>query len=188
MNAIFKLTLKSQIFIIKEHLEFALFGLIGYLIFVYFEKPFDIFGIALFFTAWYTIINLIPSLFLHYQYNKYNKGVKVVVDPISRTMTIDSDGSTQTFNFNQIKSIRLSLTSALYRGDKRGLCAWDLYHYAVVEIEAEKQFVITCLLINDLRTYIKELGLKAIKERVFFPLIYTGEDRIYMQRGELQNI
>jgi hypothetical protein len=170
MNTTYEITNKSQIFIVKELLIGAVYLILGYLILMHFYPEYPYAG-AIIFVGGYAIIDLIPCFIIHTQYYRFNKGTKLSINKVTRTITILDKGSTHSFSFDKIKSIKLELMSALYRGGKRGMSAWELYHYAVLETEDKHRFIITCLLVNDLRKFFDELGLKVTKEWTFFPLI-----------------
>jgi len=97
----------------------------------------------------------------------------VNINPSDRSMIIKEKGTDNCFDFDQINSIKLSLAPTLYRGGRRVWMAWELYNYAVIKIENDKQFIITCLIINDLRKFFKDkvIEMKIIEEKDYFPLI-----------------
>jgi hypothetical protein len=179
MNTTYEITFKSQLFILKELFYRAIVFLLGY--FILYQVDFVSLGskssTAYFFLIFYFTCELIPSSILHYQYYKYNKYTKVNLNTTENTLTIISLDSTKTFHFNQIKNVTLALVSSLYRGRKGGWSSWDLYHYAFLETENGEQFVITCLLMNDLRELFKVLESKTTKYWVFFPLIIMSNFR-----------
>ena len=61
----------------------------------------------------------------------------------------------------------------LYRGAKKGLVVWEGYTYAAIVTEGGERFIITRLLINDLMTFFKDLGLIVTKKKIYFPFIWT---------------
>lgn len=112
--------------------------------------------------------DVIPTAILHYQYYRWNSGWKLLVDKTVNTITIIQGETTTTFSFTDIEKIVVSMGYASYRGQKGGMNIFDLYHYAFLEINADTTFIITCLLVNDLSAFFKDLGLNFEKERRFY--------------------
>ncbi len=59
----------------------------------------------------------------------------------------------------------------LYHGAANALNVWGLYHYAILELDDGSRFVITCLLVNDLRKFFPDLGIEVIKRKKALPII-----------------
>ncbi len=59
----------------------------------------------------------------------------------------------------------------LYNGATKGWALWEVYNYAVIEIEDGERFVITLLMVNNLVSFFESLGLHVKKERMYFPWI-----------------
>jgi hypothetical protein len=169
MEAHFKITSRSQFFIVKELLILTFYAIIFIFIISYFISTNYNIVVPIYIS--FLIVKEIPCLFIHYQYRKYNKEMELFVNGHSRSISIIYQGVKHSFHFDQIKNIKLALMPTLYRGSDRGINAWELYHYAVLETKDGKQFVITCLLVNNLREYFEDLGLETIKVRKLFPWI-----------------
>ena len=123
------------------------------------------------FGSLFLIVEFIPSVIIHFQYLRYNGGTKLSIDTEQRVITIENHDSKVSFSYNQIKTIRLALMGDLHNGYQRGAASWISYHYAFVKTEDGRHFIITCLLINDLRKFFKDSGLKVTNDRVFFPTV-----------------
>jgi len=175
MDQTFKITLRSQWFIVRENLKFIIVGTVGCeLIITYYDptlKP--ILPIVL--VAGYTLISVIPCIIVHLQYLKYNNGMQVTIDKINRTITISTAEQEISIPFNRIRVVRIALMSSYY-GDKfnQGFTPWECYQYALIQLQDGKQFIITCLLINNLKNFFKDLGIEVTKDRVFFPTVRMG--------------
>ena len=170
MERTYKLTRRGQLLIVKEHFPYIILTCIIYFIFIHYYPGKDDLE-ALTAIACYLVLGAVPSFIFHYQYYLYSEGKKIIVNADEHRMTIEGERGMDTFLFGQIKSIKLVLTVPLYRGFRRGSFPWQVYHYAVLEIDGDVRFVITCLLIRDLRIFFKDLGLEVVKERRALPWI-----------------
>lgn len=170
MDVTYKVTWKTQMFIVKELWASAVVFVLGYFIMIQ-MYPGGANTFAKFFVGGFFIIQIIPSALIHFQYLKYNKDTILKVDIANRIVIIKERDATYSFPFDQISTIRLALMADLYNGGKRGLVASVLYHYAFVETLGGEKFIITCLLVNDLRKFFNGMGLEAKWERVFFPMV-----------------
>ena len=179
MDVKYKITFNSQSFIIKELAISAIVFLIGYLVLVKYYDPGEEIMSAIICLTVYVVLQLIPSLILHLQYLKYNKTTSFSINESERIMSITDTNMTSSYGFDQIKYIWLITTYPLYRGARRGIGAWQLYHYSVIEMKDGKQFVVSCLLVNNQEKFYDALKLQTYKRTLFYPLIYTKWDRSY---------
>jgi hypothetical protein len=166
----YAVTPRSQIFIVKELAITACIFVLGFFAIRYLYPGYDIYSAKIFIIC-YLVIQVMPCLILHPQYYYYNAEMILNIDTGNRTLSIKNGVSEYSYHFHQIKSIKIAMVMGLYRGGRIGFSAWDLYHYAVIETQDERQYVVTCLLINDLRKFFEELGLEIQKEWIIFPLI-----------------
>ena len=161
-------------FIIKELIISALILVIGYLLVEKYDHSMGSEKITqIIFVVGYIIIQLIPSSILHFQYFRKNRKKKFFVDENSHLFTLTDEKSTSLIRFDQIKSIHIISSIALYRGGERGISAWELYHYAVIVMEDGRRFVITCILVNNLKNFFGNFKLQVTKHWNFYPLINT---------------
>jgi len=168
MNATYKITLKSQLFIIRELFVFAWPCRVGYYVLDYLYPGDDTFLLE-WLAGGFFVIQILPSAIIHFQYLNYNKDTIVTVNSNERTITIEEKGVIHSFRFEKIKSLRLALMADLYNGHDGGFIACLKYHYAYIELQNGDEFIITCLVYNDLRKFFKDIGLEANKDLVFFP-------------------
>jgi hypothetical protein len=119
----------------------------------------------------FLVTQFIPCLFIHYQYLKYNRNTRLNIDADNRIMEVDCEGDKRSFRFDEIKSLRLALMADLYDGDQRGVSAHTVYHYAFLETQNGERFIITCLLVTDMRKLFKDIGINYTKDKVFWPMI-----------------
>lgn len=170
MNTTYKVNLKSQTYVFTQHLWALSFWLLGYFIARYTQPKDYPMGIGL--TICFTVVILIPSTIIHFQYLYHNIHVTFDFNRLDKVIKIYKNGKENKYRFDQIKSVHLRLTPSMYRKLKGVLFPWERYHYAVFEIEGGERIVITCLLINDLREFFKtNYELPSRWEKTLFPLI-----------------
>src|ERR1043166_8515241 len=167
---IYKVTPKSQSFIVKTHLWALFYLALIYLIAKYMQPENYLWEIGL--SIGFVVVDLIPSLSIHLQYLHYNAHLELEVNKLNRTMRIANKGKEHTFGFDEIHAIHLRLMPELYRKQKGVFFPWEWYHYAVIELENGEKFIITSLLINDMREFFKtNYELPSRWEKTYFPLI-----------------
>ena len=167
----YKITFKSQLFIVKELLGRATVLVIGLFLFVVIFLHGQEAGFIVKVSApFYLLFELLPCIIIHYQYFKSNKDTIVSVNTVDRTMSIDEKGTLNSFRFDQIKSLRLALMADLYNGRNGGFGAYLLYHYAYIELYNGDNFIITCLIYNDLRKFFENIKIEVVRDLVFFPI------------------
>ena len=170
-DLLFQINARSQVFIVKELATFAL-GYIGvYLFVVRIYSPDSQYIMTPLFIYAFLITEVIPSSIIHFQYLWLNKHVQLRLNAANRTLTVRVNDICESFHFDEVRRVEIYLVSALYRGRKAGWSVWDRYHYAIVEIDGGKQFVITCLLMNDLRQFFKDIQVSSTWKRVIFPVV-----------------
>ena len=169
----YQVTLQSQLFILKEIGIRSLVLVVGMIVVVHFRHGEYWADILFAFELSLIIIALdaIPCAVLHYQYYNHDKGVKLGIDGVTRTITLEGIHESHLLHFDEIESIRIVLAGELFDGAKRGWYALEQYHYAVIETKNNKRFIITCLLLNDLRNVFSRYGLTVNWERRGFPLL-----------------
>jgi hypothetical protein len=173
----YEVTWENHIYFLKELFGFGSYLLIGCLIFVYIHPngKYITGEIAI---ASYVVTQILPCLFIHYQYLKYNEATKVRVDTTNKMMTIEENRMKHIFHFSEIKSLHLAMMADLYDGGKRGISAHVMYHYAYLKINNGDQFIITCLLIHDLRKFFKDLDIEYTKDKIFWPMVRMNRYKI----------
>lgn len=117
------------------------------------------------------LLECIPSAILHLQYRKYNKGMRVALDQASSTLTIIDGPSTSVVRLGEAKKVEVIMNPFFLKGQNGGMDAWNVHHHAVITSKERKRFVITCLLVNDLRVFFHVLGIKVWKVKRIYPRI-----------------
>ncbi len=167
----YQINLQSQMFIIKDLvIRTLVYGVVCILVIRYFGPEDGPFVIS-FFVVGYALFDLIPCSVIHAQYFHLNKDAKLIVNRVGRMMTVSYKDSTHSFGFDRIKRVEVSLMTNLYNGATKGWALWEVYNYAVIEIEDGERFVITLLMVNNLVSFFESLGLHVKKERMYFPWI-----------------
>jgi len=176
---VYRVTLKSQMFIVNELLQraFVYFGGL-FLLQKLFPEIFthDIFwGLSMlsYWIIWYSFWELLPLTTVHFQYLKYNKHTELSIDKNKRIMIVKEGDDAFSFRFDQIKIIYLAMMGTIINGQKHGAITVNRYHYALIETQDGHRFFITCLLINNLMNFFKENGLDFVKEQIYWPRIRT---------------
>lgn len=174
------MTLQSQIFIVRELFIRSGIVVIGMFIILYY------YNYAYYqFAIWISLISilvmdLIPCSIFHIQYYNHDKDIRFRIDRNAKIIEINDNSSSHVLKFTGISSIRIVMRPGLFNGAKRGICAFDSYHYAVLNTKVNEKFIVTCLLINDMRNTFHSLGIKVNWERRIIPLISEktkSEDR-----------
>ena len=173
MNSTHSVTLRNQLFIVKELGFSAVLFILGYFGFTFFYPSHSVLAIEVL-SGYYFCLQILPCSLIHCQYLMYNRHTVLTVNPIERIMTIQQDRAVNSFSFDDIASVRLALNGFLYRGELRGLMASDRYHYAFLQTKEGEKFVITCLLENDLRHFFTDLGLEVTRDKVIFNFVLMG--------------
>jgi len=115
-------------------------------------------------------INAFPTLYLHWQYYRQNKGeaYRIFSDRILRYKA----GKKEEFLAKDILFITVHLSPALYKGSHFHFLGIEAYYYASVSLEGGEKLLLTCLLDPELDSTLKRLNGVVIrrKKRVFNPL------------------
>ena len=115
-------------------------------------------------------VNAFPTLYLHWQYYRQNKGeaYRIFSDRILRYKA----GKKEEFLAKDILFITVHLSPALYKGSHFHFLGIEAYYYACVSLEGGEKLLLTCLLDPELDTTLKRLNGVVIrrKKRVFNPL------------------
>lgn len=174
MEKKYKITGRSQVFILHELGLSISIGLIIYYIIVLVRPDAKLFMIP-FFVVGFIITQLVPVIFFHRRYYLCNRDTTLVVDSDTGTMRIEEGGDHKSFRFDQIRRVELVLNGDLFAGAKNALNVWGLYHYAALELDDGSRYIITCLLVNDLRKFFADLGIKVQKRKKALPWIKRDE-------------
>ncbi len=166
----YKISFRTQLFIVKEHLPFIMYGVIGTLVVMHFDPRLGII-MAKAGSVGYSIVAILPNILVHIQYLRINKDVILSVSMAARSMEITRLKETRPFSFDEILSVRLALMPDIYNGADRGLLPLAIYHYAYIELKDNEHFVITCLMVNNLGKFFEGLGIEVRKDCIHFPMV-----------------
>ena len=173
MDRSYQVTLTSQMFIVKELMRrlFLVYGVLFAIAetWLWHGKHLIVYGAAYF--ACFLIVEAIPSALFHLQYHRRDRGKVLCLDSAGRTMTVDQNGSSDTFKLSDLVKSGLILDPFLYRGRKRGQASWGIYHYGRLHTNDGKIYIITCLLVNDLRKFFGDLGVEVTKVKRVYPIV-----------------
>jgi hypothetical protein len=177
---VYKLTRKSQMFVIRALSQIAIWGFgVLFILQIIFPKIFmrDIsegFSALSYWIALYIVMEILPLTTVHFQYYKYNKDTELCIDKNKRIIIVKEKDNAHSFRFDQIKIIHLAMQDWLINGRESGFIVVNRYHYALIETLDGHRFFITCLLINNLMKFFDENGLHYEKELVLWPRIRLG--------------
>jgi hypothetical protein len=170
MEGIYKITTKSQMFIVKELIKSGIVFVVGCYLFLKFV-PCSITLAVVGFACGYLILDIIPVVIVHYKYYQTNKTTEVRIDKTENVLVIKEKAKVYTIRFCDIKYIGIAMTADMYQGRKGGLSSYCLYQYAFIETNNDQGFIITCLVVNELAEFFKELKLETTKEFSIFPIV-----------------
>lgn len=176
----YKVTRKSQMFIVNELSQRAIVFFGGLVVFhiLYPKISTDdfLFGFSMISSAiiWYCLWELLPLPFVHFQYLEYNKHTELSIDKNRRIMIVKEEDNVVSFRFDQIRIIHLAMMGTIINGRKHGFITVNRYHYALIETQDGHRFFITCLLINNLMNFFDENRLYYEKEQIYWPRIRLG--------------
>ena len=118
----------------------------------------------------WSLVHIIPTLYLHWQYYRQNKGEEYAV--LSDRIVRYKSGKKEEFMAKDILFITVYLSPALYRGSHFHFLGIEAYYYARVSFAGGEKLLLTCLLDPKLDSTLKTLNGVVIrrKKRVFNPL------------------
>ena len=171
-----RISLRTQLYFAKE-MAIRAVGVVGCMMafaWLFHQNYLFILEMALMGLA---VIELIPSAILHLEYYDCDKSKSLSVDKAAQTMTIIDEDLSHVLRFNDIDSIRVVMGQELFDGSKRGWYSFEIYHYAVIHTKANEKFIVTCLMMTDLRNAFRDLGLPVVWERKRFPLLSREREK-----------
>ncbi len=163
----FKITLKNQL----KALEFSIFLMlftIACMLYFYYSDPF--FRLQIF--VWLFLIQLIPVLYLHFEYLLINGGSSLVINNDMLVLKYTENTNVVDLNFNLIARIIFYIPPSFYRNSierRMQFLPIEAYNYAVIYSKEGDKIIITSLMIPDVY---EELGkMKGVsidkKKRLF---------------------
>ena len=101
------------------------------------------------------VIDIIPTLIVHFQYLYQNSGLTLTVDFDNKYHEFDKKGAISKYSFLDIS--RLIRTSSYGRGT--GWYSFAEYRYYKIIFNNNDKFIVTCLLVNNIeKNLIVKLG------------------------------
>ena len=151
----FRITIKQQILmllplILKNGILF------GVLIYFFGAEPKIIIIIFLIFF----LLDILPTIILHIQYLFKNRKATLIVDKEKRKLTYINRSENLEYSFDEILFIQ---HFASYGGGT-GVYSFGEYKYFMIKFKNDKQIIITCLMINNIKKRL-ELLLNIIPEK-----------------------
>ena len=130
-----------------------------------------------FFSVFY-LINLLPVIFVHYQYYNANKDKELLIEMDKKQLLIKTHNSVKTINFKEIQKIEIYMMPSMYRGINFQLFPFESYHYAVIETKDKEKIIITSLIVVNLTKLFTDLNINVVRKRCIFPNINSSIDRL----------
>jgi len=177
MEKSFSVTVSNQLFILKDLASDALIIFLLYLLYLRIGDPDVIPLLGKGLVVAYLLFEILPCSVVHVQYLVYNLNRKLVVDRLTKTITIQDKTLATLIHIDDILKVSIVRAPTWLRGELRGLSATDRYRYAVIELMDHRKFVITCLLVFDLRKFFGELGIISTEQRVIVPLVVMARHK-----------
>lgn len=161
----FHITLKQQLLLLVQPIIIYI-GVITVIYLYYKTIPF--------FTLMVTLLcifffDTLPALILHLQYFLVNKSSLLIIDKGKRTILYKSSRkNTEELPFSAIKSLKFHVSY----GRSSGVYSFARYRYYKINLSTSEEFIITCLMINDVENTLPMLlEIEPEKELSFFPSI-----------------
>ena len=163
----FKITFRNQF----KALEFTIFLLLftlGCMLYFYYTNPF--FRLQIF--VWLFVIQLVPVLYLHFEYLLINKGSYLIINNDLSMLKYINMHEEVGLNFNQIARIVLYLPPSAYRGNierKMQFLPIEPYGYAVIYSKDGDKLMISSLMIPNVYKELEKIkGVPMDKKKRLF--------------------
>lgn len=173
MNRSYQVTAASQMFIVKDLIRrlFIVWGVLFAIGQEWFWQGTNILINAEIAAGLFLVAEVIPSALYHLHYYRHDRHKVIHIESDSGTMTVAQNGSSDTFKLSELERVEVILDPFLYKGRKRGQASWDSYHYSRLHTKDGKMYIITCLLVNDLRKFFGDLGVEITRVKRMYPII-----------------
>ncbi|MDP4270143.1 MAG: hypothetical protein Q8909_08445 [Bacteroidota bacterium] len=163
----YRKTIKRHLNAISGSIMFVIYLLIA---FFYFGEVYGFEKHLIWFFSILFIVNIAVVLYLHFQYNKEDEGKILSIDRENSLMTIDNGREKILIPFVEIQKIEIHMMPSKYRGSNIQFFPFEEYNYAVIFVGHEK-YIITCLMIENLRQFFLDLGLNVIRIKELLTII-----------------
>jgi len=118
--------------------------------------------------GFFWIVDLVFTLYVHFQYLKRNKGGKYCIG--TNEVSWIQDGVQVSKKKSDIQSIGLYQTGAIERNSSFFILSFEPYYYFKFKFQDEEELVLTCLLDKDLKKMIQD-SFEILEYRCFYPEI-----------------
>jgi len=163
----YRITSKNQISAFRGLIAFTIFLIIGVWL-VGISKGFKT-DLFVFFGIFY-IVNLIPVLFIHFQYYIANKNMIFTIELDKKQFLFKTNGLSKTINFSEVQKVDIYMIPSMYRGSNFKMLPFEDYHYAILQTHNEI-LMVTSLLVKNLVKEFKNLGINMERHQCFYPYI-----------------
>lgn|SRR5690554_2204695 len=114
----------------------------------------------------YSIIDLFPALYLHFQY--YNKNANTIYDLSNKGIEESKNGKETFYDVQSIEKIKLYIAPNLYERSALRYFSMENYCFAEVFMKDGTKLILTSLLTPKLEEAIKVLEISYERKRRFF--------------------
>lgn len=170
-RTVYKISITQQLRV----LAYSIFiSVVIFFVYFVFLKDINSLRLVLFAMSFLIILNVLPVFILHLQYYLHSRNTEVVINEISREISVRKHGDYSTKKFDEIESIKFYATSGHI--STRGSSLWytfDPYRYYKIVFIDKTSINITCLMGYKIDRQI-EIKLGRDAHRIFrpIPLIY----------------
>lgn len=165
MRKKFNVTLKRQLSVLAWPILRII--LISLIIIVVKMKIDDLFFL---FTGFFFLVDILPTIVLHLQYVIKSGKCSVIVDKSSENIELKTSAGETKYRLSEISDLRYIASSA--GKGAPAWYAWGHYSYCVIDFQDGNQFVVTCLMSDQLPGSLETLlKIKAENDWPVFPLI-----------------
>ena len=112
----------------------------------------------------------IPQLILHINYYTKNKGDMFFYDSAGKRVTINHNGESLNFTFDDIELIK-RFKSYTIAENRMQWFPWDSYNYSIIRLKSGQEFIVTSLLVPNLDFPIDTQKIRL--KKIFYPIVYT---------------
>jgi len=162
----YKLTFRNHISALSGLFTFTIILIITVLLIAEYDGYDQ--SLLVFFGVFY-LLNLLPVLFIHFQYYNANKNTTLFVE-LEKSQFTYKTNLAKTIIFSEIERIDVYMLPSLYRGSNFQMMPYEGYHYAIIYTQNEK-IIVTSLIVKNIVKELTNLGLDIRKHKCFFPYI-----------------
>lgn len=101
------------------------------------------------------VFGILPTIIIHINYYLVNRGDSLIFAFRNSTITIIHKGTTTTFTLNDIDHIEKNM-SYNQAANRAGFIPWDDYNHTIIYLKDGQKFVVTSLLVPNLKLPLPE--------------------------------